>query len=593
MELLKHMFVSMTIVTTSQILHVFCFSTYIKSTDRTRLQNFSTSFPVTRFSLVTYEADQNNSKECVIYIPPLGTNCNNIREQPDCHDNYKELMAHSNSCLYVMLTCYCATYDKQRKLVEYGRCIYNCVYPDKNIYYFNNDYTVLPSEFAGWNDEVCGKFHRRGSLCGSCQVNTYLMAYSYNLTCVKCGNNYKLNWLKYLFFAFFPLTVFYFVILIFHVSISSSPLQGYTLIAQLVSAPAFARELTSFCKYTDWCKCISPLGSLYGIWNLDFFRFYNLGICLKTDSLATLALDLIVGVYPLVLIAITYLIIKLYDANLTILIKLWKPFKGFSTRLNWNFRTSTIDSFASFLLLCNVKFLSVCTDILIPVQVISSDPLFNQSSSSWRIYYDASTEYFGPKHCPYAITAIIVVVAFVVLPTLLLLLYPFKRFHFFLNKFPPRCILVTNTLIDSFQGCYKDGAGSSKADYRWVSAFPFLIRIMTFLLYCSIPIHSFLCFEAMLLIICAIIMIYLEPFKDHTMNKSVLIFILLVAYFAVGLYGFDLSRSKNPSLHLLFFPVLLVGGCLPHLIIISLFLKPLFKKITFVFNLYKCYFFNV
>ena len=575
------MTISIAIATASHAVSACCCSSDIDRFNRTRKATSSNKSSETHSSPPLLGAEKNDLM-CIIYIPPHEKKCHK-REQPDCHDNYSELMAHKNSsCIYALLNCFCVAYDRNRSLIEYGRCLYNCFYPDKNILYFNNDYTVLPSEVVDWKGEVCGKFHRCGSLCGSCQADTYLMAYSYNLTCVKCGKNYKLNWLKFLFFAFFPLTVFCFVILLFHVSIPSSPLQGYTLIAQLVSAPALARVLMSFCKHTEWCKCIPPLGSLYGIWNLDFFRFYNLGICIKTDILTTLVLDLIVGVYPLVLIAITYLIIKLYDANCTILMKLWKPCERLSTRMksNWNLRTSTLDAFASFLLLSNVKFLSACTNILIPVQVISSDPFFNQSSSSWRMYYNASIEYFGPKHCPYAITAIMVLVIFVLLPTLLLLLYPFQKFHFFLNKFPPRCILVINTLIDSFQGCYKDGAGSSKADYRWVSAFPFLIRIMTFLLYCSTPIHSFLGFESMLLIICAIIMIYLEPFKDHTVNKSFVVFILLVAYFSVGLFGHDLHYSRNHhSLDLLFSPLLLIGGCLPHLFIVSLLLKPLFKKV--------------
>ena len=336
-----------------------------------------------------------------------------------------------------------------------------------------------------------------------------------------------------MFYAFFLLSAFYIIILLFHISIPSSVLLGYTLNAQLLSAPAIARVLLLFCADNVWCKNMAHLANINSIWNLDFFRFYNLDICLKTDTLETLALDLIVGVYPLILIAITYLIIQLYDANFTLFLICWKPFKTFSTKVkrNWNLRTSTIDSFASFLLLSSVKFLNVCADILIPVKVISSDPLFNQSSSSWRMYYDASIDYFGPKHCPYAITAIMVLVIFVLLPTALLLLYPFKRFQFILNKFPPRWQIFTKTFVESFQGCYKDGTGRCKSDYRWASAFPFLIRIQCFALYCTQPTLTFALLVSILLAVYAIIMINLEPFKDHTLNNIIVIFILLVAFF--------------------------------------------------------------
>ena len=46
---------------------------------------------------------------------------------------------------------------------------------------------------------------------------------------------------------------------------------------------------------------------LYGIWNLDFIRLLNLGICLETSTQFNLTLDLLVAVYPLLLMILTYL----------------------------------------------------------------------------------------------------------------------------------------------------------------------------------------------------------------------------------------------------------------------------------------------
>jgi len=43
-----------------------------------------------------------------------------------------------------------------------------------------------------WNDKVGGEYtDKELSLCKSCLVNTYLLAYSYDITCMKCGNNTK------------------------------------------------------------------------------------------------------------------------------------------------------------------------------------------------------------------------------------------------------------------------------------------------------------------------------------------------------------------------------------------------------------------
>ena len=46
-------------------------------------------------------------------------------------------------------------------------------------------------------------------------------------------------------------------------------------------------------------------GTLYGVWNLDFFRMYYPGFCLQTGTLATLSL------YPLILVAVTYVLVRL------------------------------------------------------------------------------------------------------------------------------------------------------------------------------------------------------------------------------------------------------------------------------------------
>ena len=80
----------------------------------------------------------------------------------------------------------------------------------------------------------------------------------------------------------------------------------------------------------DW-KIITRIAlSLYGIWNLDFFRpFYN-NICLGIGILPTLALDYVIAVYPLVLIVITHYLIVLYDKQYRIVVLIWCPFRYLS-----------------------------------------------------------------------------------------------------------------------------------------------------------------------------------------------------------------------------------------------------------------------
>ena len=50
--------------------------------------------------------------------------------------------------------------------------------------------------------------------------------------------------------------------------------------------------------------------------------------CLQphTQTLHILALDYLIAVYPLLLIALSYLLVVLYDHNIRIIVWLWKPF---------------------------------------------------------------------------------------------------------------------------------------------------------------------------------------------------------------------------------------------------------------------------
>ncbi len=130
-----------------------------------------------------------------------------------------------------------------------------------------------------------------------------------------------------------PLTIFCFIVLFFKISANSSHLHGFILFCQIISVPAMARVFFLQAKE----RLESPLAVkcllfLYGIWNLDLFRSFDLGICLGTGTLATLALDIAVGVYPLLVMILSYITIHLYDRNFLPLVILWRPFKSLFRR---------------------------------------------------------------------------------------------------------------------------------------------------------------------------------------------------------------------------------------------------------------------
>ena len=85
-------------------------------------------------------------------------------------------------------------------------------------------------------------------------------------------------------------------------------------------------------------------------------------------------------------------------------------------------KSSLIDVMATFMLLTYNKILSVSFDLLVSTQPFN----LNGTVTGKYLLYDATIVYFGPTHLPFAITAIIFLLVFIIMPFLLLISYGFK-----------------------------------------------------------------------------------------------------------------------------------------------------------------------
>ncbi len=437
-----------------------------------------------------------------------------------------------------VLDCYCLTYNEAN---EVGHCLFNCVKRVRNSTTIDRIYHILPDNISKLNDFMCEGFNREGTLCGKCKDTFYPKAYSFDMKCIKCGN-LGINGLKYILVSFVPLTLFCFIILFFNISVNSSHLHGFILFCQVISMPSMARILL-----LQRSKSIKYLLSLFGFWNLDFFRSFDLGICLGTDTLQTLALDIAVGVYPLLLMIFSYIMIRLYDRNSLPLNTLWRPFRRFlgSLRTNWELKTSVIDSYASIFLLSNMKLISACFDLLVPTHVYQ----LNTSKSELRLFYDASIVFNSSRHRPYAILAVGVLLFFGILPMTILMFYPFKWFQKILNIFPVRWY-VLHTFVDSLQGCYKNGTEPGTRDCRWFASVFFIIRLLLMLIGALTFTMSYFAFGAMILTILTILILIVQPFKEDKSHYSIInaIFIIILALIYSISCGYDRATFKYPMM---------------------------------------------
>ena len=341
---------------------------------------------------------------------------------------------------------------------------------------------ILPCNISDLNDLMCASTNREGQLCGRCREGFAPPVYSYSLTCVNC-TDYSLNRLKYLAVAFGPLTVFSVIISVFHISPTSPYLHGFIFTANIMCSPNIVRIVVRHAEESSnnfWIHNV--IYSLFGIWNLDFFRTIYKPFCIhpKVSVIQALAMDYLVAAYPLTLVAVTYVLVTLHTRNCWLLTKIWKPFWHIMRPIlrNFDIQTSLIDSFATLFLLSSIKFQSASSDLLLPTRLydINGSP-----NSKTYLYLAGDVEYFGSEHLPFAIIALVVLSMFVILPTLLLFLYPCRCCQQLLNRL--HCNFhVLRVFMDVFLGPYKDGTNNSR-DLRYFAGAFFLARVMFVLLF--------------------------------------------------------------------------------------------------------------
>ena len=376
---------------------------------------------------------------------------------------------------------YCMTYNNTTGNTEHGACPYIGQYNTTHIE--DTFYIQLPSNVSLLNEFMCGPLNREGALCGRCKDGYGIVLYSYTLQCSKCwGHGY--GWVLYYFLELFPITVMYFLVVIFHIRATSSPLSALVFMSQIVvytirlNVPFhmyIENELTGI-PYV----VLKALLVLCGIWSLDFFRSVIPPFCVSSNikTIHALALEYLVAFYPIFLVLITYLCIKLHDNNFRPVVWLWKPFHEHFVHLRrrWDSTASIINGFTTFLLLAFSKILFVSFTLL------HTFPLTYNIRNKCFLYYDSTVECHTQEYTIFSAIAYCVLLIFIICPTILLILYPTRLFR--------KCVLcckfrrwhALHMFVESFQGQYKDGTNGT-CDFRMVSASFLILRILILALF--------------------------------------------------------------------------------------------------------------
>ena len=429
-----------------------------------------------------------------------------------------------------VLFCFCMTRSSRSNITTVGNCLPMCYHENLvrcNAYTpleYDNGTTVSETDL---NEKNCGPFNRTGQLCGECRDKFGFPIYSYSTLCVPCSpSKLGANVAKYVFMAFFPLTVFYVIVMVSRISITAPGMLPYVLVCQLFSTPTTLKALMT--HNNEGVNILTVAIALASMWNLDFFRSIYHPFCLhpKLSAMAVIAMDYLITLYPMLLILISYFAIALYDRL---------PVKRL-TLPDWlyvDIRGSLMQTFVAFIIMSYVKIFQVSFDLLTPVRVYQMD-----GSYSYYLSIAGEIPYFSPEHTPYGVLALAMLGIFNLAPLITILIY---TNHFFPCSYSHH---VLNTAADILQGCYRQ-----KPRYcRYYFAVHFVVRILYFLFVAFSKYIQPSPFVGFLFLAQASLAVLIKPYKKNVYNRLEVVMCTLVATFTFSFVtGENYVRIYEPQ----------------------------------------------
>ena len=376
--------------------------------------------------------------------------------------------------------------------------------------------------------------NREGILCGQCVANNSVY---YHSPLYKCGKEdyCKYGIVFYLLSEVVPLTIIFIVIIMLNVSFTNGAVNGIILYAQIFDA-----FIINIHTIEHFEKSIAPLTNaykaIYTMSNMNYFSIDQLSFCLWQGATT---LDIIAWKYFTIVYGFCLILVTVFLLNTTTCKKLcicWRPH---------NLKNAVIHGLTAFLVMCYSQCAKVSFLLLTTTTLNHHDLHTNKTV----VLFSGENEAFDGIHSKYAIPALLFITVIVILPPLILFLYPLsfkllalchlselKVVNFISNKIPMQ-------LFDSFQSCYED-------KFRFFSGLYFFYRIVPLILYAANTdmILFYFCVEVFLIMALAL-NATLQPYKNkwHNVTDS-LIFTNLAIINAISLYNYQKINEGKDNL---------------------------------------------
>lgn len=453
--------------------------------------------------------------DCVCISIP-GTNCN---------DTTKEAYLHQFNCV---------TYSSDNNsLLTSARCPYN------------HKVNLSLTNISDLNDQVCGKVYRRGYLCNECKEGYGVSVNGYDYSCVWCKGKGKYNWALFLLLELGPITLVCFLVVLFRVRLVSPSMNAFVFFSQIVSIKYYHN---SNCwlfgvDYVHHPSLSIPVFFLYGIWNLDFFREVVPSICLheSLNTLHVLVINYVKAFYPMLVLMVCFICIKLYDRHVRVIRFLWKPFHS-CLKVIYRDRkptTSMIDAFTTLIVLSYTKIMYVSFPLtsVEPIHQVSADGIVTEEK--YYYYFHQSLNYsVYSSNIVYFLLGVMALIVFVGFPPLFLILYSFHFVQSYTDRLNTRLRIALGTFADSFLGAFRDGTDGDR-NCRWFGGAYLLFRVIIFGVYISqSPWLNQYFIQQILLTLAILLFAIVRPYKIDFYNYlDVSFFTFLAILNSMGFYN--------------------------------------------------------
>ena len=456
---------------------------------------------------------------------------------------------------------YCATYseDNNTQSLSIAKCshLQSTSTQYNTTYEHDKKFILLPISLSELNDYMCGPLNRKGRVCRQCVDGYGPSVISDKSKCTKCTNSWY-GVLKYIAVEFIPITIFYFITLIFRISVTTPPMPCFIMYAQIIGIglQSYFINVQSSIQLDGLLQSVEGnirldmeiVDTFYGLFNMQNVFRYTVGpLCIssRTKFIHALFLDYLVSFYPIFLICVTLFFIKLHDNNFRPIVMAWRPFHKCFTRLHrgWDTKSDIIDVFTAFFFLSFSKYLIVTYSLLSHLHIhtiTNSGETFAQIAST----QDLDINYSSRTHMLVITLSLFTLFVYCIIPSLLLTLYPFKCFNCILSKCHLDFIAI-KIFVDKIQSHYRNRLNGGK-DMRSFSSLYLCLRIGIFVIAGGIKVTRLIVNSwsttGFTMLCTALTIAIVRPYKKDSMNNvdTLLLADLAMICFAIssGLFMF-------------------------------------------------------